>query len=105
MTKTVFQKQNHARTGVTLLTAPQKKPTVCGRTPARRAQLRPRETRVKPQALLLRMNAAALPGVKAELGKLRPKGALTTDQFQLLKTRAKHGVVTDEILSLLGQAL
>ena len=41
------------------------------------------------------MNAAALLLVKAELGKLRHKGALTTDQFQLLKTRAKYGVVTD----------
>ena len=68
------------------------------------AQLRPREARAKQQALLLTMNAAALLRVKAELGKLRHKGALTTDQFQLLKTRAKHGVVTDEILGLLGQA-
>ena len=68
------------------------------------AQLHPREARVKQQALLLTMNAAALLRVKAELGKLRHKGALTTDQFQLLKTRAKHGVVTDEVLGLLGQA-
>ena len=68
------------------------------------AQLRPREARAKQQALLLTMNAAALLRVKAELGKLRHKGALTTDQFQLLKTRAKHGVVTDEVLGLLGQA-
>ena len=68
------------------------------------AQLRPREARAKQQALLLTMNAAALLRVKAELGKLRQKGALTTDQFQLLKTRAKHGVVTDEVLGLLGQA-
>ena len=67
-------------------------------------QLRPREARAKQQALLLTMNAAALLRVKAELGKLRHKGALTTDQFQLLKTRAKHGVVTDEVLGLLGQA-
>ena len=50
------------------------------------------------------MNAAALLRVKAELGKLRHKGALTTNQFQLLKTRAKHGVVTDDVLGLLGQA-
>ena len=68
------------------------------------AQLRSREARAKQQALLLTMNAAALLRVKAELGKLRHKGALTTDQFQLLKTRAKHGVVTDEVLGLLGQA-
>ena len=41
------------------------------------------------------MNVAALLRVKAQLGKLRRKGALITDQFQLLKTRAKDGVVTD----------
>ena len=40
------------------------------------------------------MNAAALLGIKAELGKLRHKGALTTEQFQLLKTRTKDGAVT-----------
>ena len=68
------------------------------------AQLRPREARAKQQALLLTVNAAALLRVKAELGKLRHKGALTTDHFQLLKTRAKHGVVTDEVLGLPGQA-
>ena len=34
----------------------------------------------------LSMNAAALLGIKAELGKLKHKGALTTEQFQLLKT-------------------
>ena len=32
------------------------------------------------------MNAAAFLGIKAELGKLRHKGALTTEKFQLLKT-------------------
>ena len=32
------------------------------------------------------MNAVALLGIKAELGKLKHKGALTTEQFQLLKT-------------------
>ena len=106
----IFKKQNHARTGaVTLLTVPQKKsqPSVvelllgAALLPA---QLRPREARAKQQALLLTMNAAALLRVKADLGNLRHKGALTTDQFQLLKTRAKHGVVTDEVLGLLGQA-
>ena len=106
----IFKKQNHARTGaVTFFTVPQKKsqPSVvellldAALLPA---QLRPREARAKQQALLLTMNAAALLRVKAELGKLRHKGALTTDQFQLLKTRAKHGVVTDEVLGLLGQA-
>ena len=50
------------------------------------------------------MNAAALLRVKAELGKLRHKGALTTDQFHCLKTRAKDRVVTDEVLGLLSQA-
>ena len=58
----------------------------------------------KQQVLLLSMNAAALHRVKAELGKLRHKGALTTEQFKLLKARAKHGVVTDGVLDLLGQA-
>ena len=82
------------------MTVPQKKPTVYGRTPTPRAQLRPREARPKQQALLLPMNAAALLGVKAELGKLRHNEALTTDQFQLLNTRTKHGVVTDEGLGL-----
>ena len=71
------------------MTVPQKKPTVCGRTPARRAQLRPREARAKQQALLLPMNAAALLRVKAELGKLRHKGALTTYQFQLLEDQSE----------------
>ena len=40
------------------------------------------------------MNAAALLDIKAELGKLRHKGALTTEQFQLLKARTKDGTVT-----------
>ena len=31
------------------------------------------------------MNAAALLGIKTQLGKLRHKGALTTEQFRLLK--------------------
>ena len=50
------------------------------------------------------MNAAALLGIKAELGKLRHKGALTTEQFQLLKARTKDGTVTEELLGLLNQA-
>ena len=37
------------------------------------------------------MNAVALLGIKAELGKLRHKGALTTEKFQLLKARMKDG--------------
>ena len=59
----------------------------------------------KQQMLLLSKNAAALLRVKAELGKLRHKGALTTEQFQLLKARAKHGVVTDGVLDLLGPSM
>ena len=50
------------------------------------------------------MNAAALLGIKAELGKLRHKGALTTEQFQLLKTRTKDGAVTESLLGVLNQA-
>ena len=50
------------------------------------------------------MNAAALLGIKAELGKLRHKGALTTEQFQLLKTRTKDGTVTKSLLGVLNQA-
>ena len=50
------------------------------------------------------MNAAALLCIKAELGKLRHKGALTTEQFQLLKARTKDGTVTEELLGLLNQA-
>ena len=45
------------------------------------------------------MNAAALLGIKAELGKLRHKGALTTEQFQLLKTRTKDGAATEKLLA------
>ena len=52
----------------------------------------------------LDVNAAALLGIKAELGKLRHKGALTTEQFQLLKARTKDGTVTEELLGLLNQA-
>ena len=50
------------------------------------------------------MNAATLLGIKAELGNLRHKGALTTEQFQLLKARTKDGTVTEELLGLLNQA-
>ena len=50
------------------------------------------------------MNAAALLGIKTELGKLRLKGALTTEQFQLLKSRTKDGTVTEQLLGLLNQA-
>ena len=50
------------------------------------------------------MNAAALLGIKAELGKLKHKGALTTEQFQLLKTRTKDGAVTESLLGVLSQA-
>ena len=50
------------------------------------------------------MNAAALLSIKAELGKLRHKGALTTEQFQLLKARTKDGTVTEDLLGLLNQA-
>ena len=49
------------------------------------------------------MNAAALLGMKAELGKLRHKGALTTE-FQLFKTRTKDGAVTERLLGVLNQA-
>ena len=52
------------------------------------------------------MNAAALLGIKAKLGKLRHKhkGALTTEQFQLLKTITKDGAVTGSLLGMLNQA-
>ena len=50
------------------------------------------------------MNAAALLGIKAKLGKLRHKGALTTEQFQLLKTRTKDSAVTESLLGVLNQA-
>ena len=50
------------------------------------------------------MNAAALLGIKAELGKLRHKGALATEQFQLLKARTKDGTVKEKLLALLNQA-
>ena len=42
--------------------------------------------------------------IKAELGKLRHKGVLTTEQFQLLKTRTKYGEVTESLLGVLNQA-
>ena len=44
------------------------------------------------------MNAAALLNIKAELDKLRHKGALTIEQFGLLKGRAKYGGVTEQVL-------
>ena len=50
------------------------------------------------------MNAAALLGIKAELGKLKHKGGLTTEQFQLLIARTKNGIVTEQLLGLLSQA-
>ena len=50
------------------------------------------------------MIAAALDRVKAELGMLSHKGALITDQFQMSKTRAKHGVVAEKGLGLPGQS-
>ena len=50
------------------------------------------------------MNVVALLGIKAELGKLRHKRALTTEQFQLLKTRTKDGAVTESLLGVLNQA-
>ena len=50
------------------------------------------------------MNAAALLGIKAELGKLRHKGTLAIEQFQLLKARTKDGTVTEQLLGLLNQA-
>ena len=50
------------------------------------------------------MNAVALLGIKAELNKLRHKGALTTEQFQLLKTRTKYGAVTESLLGVVNQA-
>ena len=59
------------------LFGPTKKPTICAGTPSfcfGRAHT------------ALSMNAAALLGIKAVLGKLGHKGALTTEQFQLLKT-------------------
>ena len=50
------------------------------------------------------MDAAGLLNIKAVLGKLRYTGALTTEQFGLLKGRAKHGGVTEQVLALLSRA-
>ena len=47
----------------------------------------------KRRASLCSMKGAALVGIKAELGKLRHKGALTTEQFELLKARTKDEAV------------
>ena len=47
----------------------------------------------KRRASLCLMNGAAMLGIKAELGKLRNKGALTTEQLELLKARPKDGAV------------
>ena len=91
MTSIVLQKPKSGQNGGYAFDSPTKKPTVCGRTPVRRTQLRPREARARQQALLLPMNATALLCVKAEVGKLRHTCVLTTDQSQLL-----HRVVTDE---------
>lgn len=45
------------------------------------------------------MDAATLLSIKADLGKLKHKGALTTEQFGLLKRRAKYGAVTGQVLA------
>ena len=50
------------------------------------------------------MNAATLLGIKAELGKLRHKGPLATEQFHLLKIITKDGAVTASLLSVFNQA-
>lgn len=50
------------------------------------------------------MDSATFLNTKAELGKLRRKGALTDDQFQFFKARVKNGGVSEKVLGLLNQA-
>ena len=45
------------------------------------------------------MDVAAVHSVETRLASLKHTGALTTDQFQLLKAQAKAGLVTDQVLS------
>ena len=48
------------------------------------------------------MDAATLLNIKAELGKLKHKRALITEQLGLLKGRAKHGGVTEQVMAFLN---
>ena len=50
------------------------------------------------------MDAAAVLSVKTRLASLKHTGALTTDQFQLLKAQAEEGLVTDQVFENLNQA-
>ena len=82
--------------------------SLCTGTPSRvwrSRSLAPESQRqLTKAASAVSMNAAALLGIKVELGKLRHKGALITEQFQLLRARTKDGTVTEELLGLLNQA-
>ena len=49
------------------------------------------------------MGAAAVLSVQTRLASLKHVSALTTDQFQLLKARAKKGLVTDQVFENLNQ--
>ena len=72
-----------------------KKPNICAGTPASVFHfLGPGPwTLATRRVSLCSTNGAALLGIKAELGKLRHKGALTAEKFELLKARTKDGAV------------
>ena len=48
------------------------------------------------------MDAAAVLALKSKLASLKHKGALTTEQFSLLKAKAKDGLVTEQVLQNLS---
>ena len=50
------------------------------------------------------MDPAAVPNVDTRLASLKHHGALTIDQFVLLKDKATEGLVTDQIFENLSQA-
>ena len=56
------------------------------------------------RASLRSINAAALLEIKPKLSELRHEGALTTEQFELLKARMKDAAVAEQFLGLLNQA-
>ena len=50
------------------------------------------------------MDAATVLHVKTQLARLKHQGALTTDQFVILKDKAKEGLGTDQVFENLSQA-
>ena len=101
---------NHARTGaVTLLTVPQKKsqPSVvelllgAALLPA---QLRPREARAKQPSAVVDHERCGLTPRQGRVGQAEAQGSVDHRPVPTVEDQSEHGVVTDEVLGLLGQA-